>query len=124
MATEVLRRRFDVSEYYRMADAGILREDDRVELIEGEIFQMSPIGKRHAARVARVAKLFERLLGEVAVVWNQGPIRLDKYSELQPDITLLKPRPDFYEGQLPGPADVLLILEVSDSSSAFDQQVK
>lgn len=124
MATDVVRRRFDVSDYYRMADAGILRENDRVELIEGEIIEMSPIGSRHAARVKRAAKVLGRYVGEAAIVSIQDPVRLDNHSEPLPDIALLKPRSDLYETEHPGPADILLILEISDTSSAFDRQVK
>ncbi len=124
MATDVVRRRFDVSEYYRMADAGILREDDRVELIEGEIIQMGPIGSRHAARVTRAERVLRRHLGEVVTVRTQNPVRLDDYSEPEPDIALVKPKGNLYEDAHPGPREVFLILEISDTSSAFDRQVK
>ena len=124
MATDVVRRRFDVSDYYRMADAGILRETDRVELIEGEILQMSPISSGHAARNTRASKVLQRYVGEAAIVSNKHPVRLDAYSEPQPDIAMLKPRADLYEQAHPGPLDILLILEISDTSSAFDRQVK
>jgi len=124
MATDVVRRRFDVSDYYRMAEAGILRPDDRVELIEGEIIQMGPIGSRHAARVKRAARVFGRYVGEAAIVGIQDPVRLDDYSEPEPGIALVKPKADLYEHAHPGPRDILLILEISDTSSAFDRQVK
>lgn len=124
MATDVVRRRFDVSDYYRMADAGILRENDRVELIDGEIIEMGPIGSRHAARVKRAARVLGRYVGEAAIVSIQDPVRLDAHSEPVPDIALLNLRPDLYETVHPGPSDVLLILEISDTSSAFDRQVK
>jgi len=124
MATDVVRRRFDVSDYYRMADAGILRENDRVELIDGEIIQMSPIGSRHAARVTLAEEALRRHLGEAVIVRVQNPVRLDDYSEPEPDIAVVIRRLDRYAQAHPGPRDILLILEISDTSSAFDRQVK
>ena len=124
MALELVRRRFTVGEYYQMAQAGILGEDDRVELIDGEIVEMSPIGRRHAGRVNRLTQLFVRRLGDAAVVSVQNPVRLDEHNEPQPDVMLLRPRADFYEGSIPGPADVLLIVEVADTSAALDRRVK
>jgi Uma2 family endonuclease len=113
-----------VDDYYRMVEVGLLREDERVELIEGEVIRMSPIGSRHAACVARLTKLFSRLAGESAIVWVQNPVRLDDFSEPQPDVALLKPRADFYANAHPTPADVLLIVEVSDTTIGYDRQVK
>jgi hypothetical protein len=107
-----------------MAEAGILREDDRVELIEGEIFQMSPIGSRHAARVTLAEEALRLHIREAVIVRIQSPVRLDDYSEPEPDIAVVKRRPDRYGERHPGPADVLLILELSETSSAFDRQVK
>jgi Uma2 family endonuclease len=125
MSVQVLRRRFTVDEYYRMGEAGILHEDDRVELIEGEIVQMSPIGSRHAACVKRLNGLFSRQIGQTAIVIGvQDPIHLGEYSEPQPDITLLRPRPDFYVSAHPGPADILLVVEVADTSVEYDRGVK
>jgi Uma2 family endonuclease len=107
-----------------MAEAGILRADDRVELIEGEVIRMSPIGSRHAGAVNRLNALFHAKVGSAGVVSVQNPIRLDDYSEPQPDLAILNPRADFYAKELPSPRDVLLIVEVSDTSSAFDRQTK
>ena len=107
-----------------MEVAGILPEDDRVELIEGEIVAMSPVGSRHAAHVARAQAALHGVVGDRAIVWVQNPIDLDDRSEPQPDVALLAPRPDFYEGRHPRPADVLLLLEVSDSAADYDRQVK
>lgn len=117
-------RRFTVEEYYRMAEAGILKEDDRVELIEGEIVEMSPIGRVHAGIVDRLTHLFVTRVGDVAQVRIQNPLRLDERSEPEPDLTLLVPRPDFYTSGHPRPKDVLLLVEVADSSIEFDREVK
>jgi len=124
MAVQVMQRPFTVSEYYRMAEVGILSEDDRVELIEGKVITMSPIGSRHAACVSRLNYLFSRQVGEAAIVSVQNPIRLDDYSEPVPDLALLKPRDDFYARKHPTPTDVLLIVEVADTSEEYDRNVK
>lgn len=124
MALELKRRLFTVEEYYRMAAAGILAEDDRVELIEGEIVEMTPIGRRHAACVDRLNYLFSQALRDKAVVRVQGPIRLGKRSEPQPDLVLLRWRPDFYASVDPTPADVLLLVEVADTTAGTNRQVK
>lgn len=107
-----------------MAAAGVLSEDDRVELVEGEVIEMSPIGSRHAACVGRLTKLLERLAGDRAIVWVQNPVRINDYSEPVPDVALLKRRDDFYAQGKPGPADVLLLVEVADSTLGYDRQVK
>ncbi len=124
MTPRLLRRPFTVAEYHRMAEAGVLGEDDRVELLEGEIVQMTPIGSRHAACVARLTHLFvDRLQGR-AQVNVQNPVHLSERSEPQPDLALLRPRPDFYARAHPGPADVLLLVEVAETSSDVDWTVK
>src|SRR5687767_15230062 len=114
-SVEVTRHSFTVAEYRRMGEAGIFSEDDRVELIGGEVVEMSPIGKRHAACVGRLTQLITLRLRLSAFVWAQNPVQLDDYSEPQPDLAILKPRADFYGQSLPTPADVLLVIEVSDS---------
>ncbi len=124
MAALVTKRRFTVGEYHRLAEAGILSEDDRVELLEGEIFEMSPISSRHASCVDRLVQLFSERLGRRAIVRVQNPVRLSEYSEPQPDLTLLKPRADFYRAAHPQPDDVLLLVEVSETSGEFDRRVK
>jgi Uma2 family endonuclease len=124
MSLQISRRHFNLDEYYRMAAAGVFREDDRVELIEGEIIEMSPIGSRHAACVGRLSKFFERLAGDYAIVWVQNPVQINDYSEPLPDVALLKTRSDFYAQGKPQPADVLLIVEVADSSVEYDHQIK
>lgn len=123
MTTQLLRRRFTVDEYYRMAQAGILTQDDRVELIDGEIVEMAPLGSRPAATVARLTMLFSRL-GNRAIIRVQNPIHLGERSELQPDLTLPTPRPDYYASAHPGPEDVLLVVEVADTSLEYDREVK
>jgi Uma2 family endonuclease len=124
MSVQIDRRVFSVDDYYRMVEVGLLREDERVELIEGEVIRMSPIGSRHAACVARLTKLFSRLAGDGAIVWVQNPVRLDDFSEPQPDVALLKPRADFYSHAHPAVADVLLVVEVAETTIGYDRQVK
>lgn len=124
MAVDIVRHCFTVQEYHRMAEAGLFTEDDRVELIEGDILEMSPIGSRHAACVKRLIRLFDRRVRDRAIVAAQDPIQLGHSSEPQPDIALLKPRSDFYAAQHPGPADVLLLVEVGDTTIEYDRQVK
>jgi Uma2 family endonuclease len=124
MPVALRTRRFTVDEYYRMAQVGILSEQDRVELIDGEVLPMSPIGSRHSATVDRVNHAFNSRLSGRAIVRVQGPVRLDLYTEPEPDILLLRPRADFYASGHPGPADVLLIVEVADSSIGYDRDVK
>ena len=107
-----------------MAEAGILSEDDRVELIEGEIVEIAPIGSRHGGHVNRLNRLFSQRAGDQAIVSVQNPVRLGEHSEPKPDLTLLKPRPDFYASSHPGPEDVLLVVEVAETSAAYDLEVK
>lgn len=124
MSVQVARRYFSVDEFHRMGTAGIFSEDDRVELIEGEILQMSPIGSRHVAVVNRVTREFTRILGDRVIVSVQNSIVLHNFSEPQPDIAILKPRVDFYAESLAGAADVLLVVEVSDTTLAYDREIK
>lgn len=115
--------RFTVAEYYRMAEAGILAADDRVELIEGEILEMSPIGVRHPAVIDKIAALVrERVSG--LMVRIQHPVRLSERSEPQPDLALVHAREDYYATAHPGPQDVLLLIEVADSSVMYDRNLK
>ena len=124
MATApVTTYRFSVDEYHKMAEAGILHEDDRIELIEGKIVEMTPVGSRHVACVNRLNQLFSLSLGERVVISVQNPLRIAD-SEPEPDIVLLEPREHFYAEQLPGPDDALLVVEVADSSLAYDREVK
>jgi Uma2 family endonuclease len=125
MAAEPIRRRFTTAEYHAMAESGILAPDDRVELIEGEIWQMSPIGPPHVSRVTRLSYAFiSNLKKEEALVISQSPIHLDDFSEPQPDLALLRYREDFYASKLPAAEDVLLVVEVSDTTIHYDRRVK
>jgi len=124
MAVQIAKYHFNVSEYYRMFEAGILSWNDRFELIDGEIIRMTPIGTHHAACVDRLNSLLNRYTGLDAIVSVQSSIRLSDFSEPQPDIALLRPREDFYAGEHPGSADVLLVIEVADSSLGYDRDVK
>ena len=118
------RHPLTVHDFHQMGEAGILGHSDRVELIDGEIIDMSPIGALHAAIVARLASSFSQRLGGAAVVWCQNPVRLDDISEPEPDIAILRPKADFYMTAHPGPTDVLLVIEVADSSLAYDLGTK
>jgi Uma2 family endonuclease len=120
----VTRRKLDVGEYHRMAEAGILGEDDRVELIEGELVAMAPIGSGHAGTVNALTQLLVTAVAGRAIVAVQNPVRLGGYSEPQPDFALLKPRPDAYRSATPTPEDVLLLIEVADTSGRYDRRVK
>jgi Uma2 family endonuclease len=107
-----------------MADVGILEPGERVELIEGEVVRMAAIGSRHAACVKRLNQLLSDAVREDALVQVQDPMRLDEFSEPEPDIALLRPRPDFYATRHPRPEDALLIVEVADATIAYDRDVK
>lgn len=122
---EPLKRLFTRDEYYAMAEAGILGPEDRVELIEGEIYRMAPIGNPHAGCVNRLVGGFASLIADRrAVLSPQNPVNLTDISEPQPDVTLLRPRTDFYGDGHPTPEDVLLLVEVADSSIGFDRHTK
>jgi Uma2 family endonuclease len=118
------RHSLTVEDYYRMAEVGILGPDDRVELIDGEIIDMPPIGELHAGTVTQLRYLLQRAVGDRAIVFEQNPAILGQYSAPQPDLALLEPRADFYKSGLPRPADILLIVEVADSSLRYDRDVK
>jgi Uma2 family endonuclease len=118
----VRRRRFTVEEYHRMGEAGILGEGERVELIEGEVIEMNPIGSRHAACVKMLTKLLSGALGEDLLLDVQNPVRLSGGLEPQPDLMVVRARD--YRDSLPGPEDVLLVIEVSDTTLGYDRNVK
>jgi Uma2 family endonuclease len=124
MSLQIARHCFTVAEFERMGEAGIFAKDARLELIEGEIVELSPIGSRHLACVNFLSRFLNRTLGDMAIVSTQNPVRLDDYSEPQPDIALLRLRDDFYRHKLPAPPDVLLIIEVSDTTVVYDRLVK
>jgi Uma2 family endonuclease len=124
MAVQVTRWQFTAADYERMVETGILAEDDRVELIDGEVIAMSPIGPPHAAIVNRLNALLNIQLAGAAIVSVQNPIRLNDYSEPQPDLAVLRPRDDFYAESHPLAADVLLLIEVADTSLGYDRDQK
>ena len=121
---ELARRLFTIEEYHRMAEAGILGPDEQVELIEGEIVQMAPIGPRHAGCVINATRLFITKLGDRAVVSPQNPVVIRPRSEPHPDLLLLRPRAVSYSRELPNSQDVLLAIEVADTTVRFDRLVK
>lgn len=112
--------RFTVEDFHRMADAEIFDPDARVELLDGEIVEMSPIGNRHAGSVNRLTAFFTAGLGPRVVVAVQNPIQIGDFSQPQPDLVLLRPRPDFYGDGHANPPDVLLAVEVADTSLRYD----
>lgn len=120
----VEQRLFTVEEYQRMGETGILGEDDRVELIEGRIVRMTPIGIPHTGAVKELLGLFSELAGARAVLSVQDPVVLGELSEPQPDVVLLKPPRATYRRRHPRPEDVLLLIEVADTSAAYDRDVK
>jgi Uma2 family endonuclease len=124
MSAQLEPRLFNVTEYYKMAKAGILKPDDRVELIEGEIIKMTAIGSPHAACVSRLVRLLSKAIGDTAILSPQNPVRLDDFSEPVPDIALLKARVDYYAARHPTPKDALLVIEVADSSLLKDRNIK
>ena len=117
------RRLFTVEEYCTMADAGILSEDERVELLDGEIVVMPPIGEPHEDSTTRLSRDLTHLLYDRAWVRVQNSVRLDNYGLPEPDIAIVRPRDDYHR-QRPTPADVFLLIEVADTSLEFDREVK
>ena len=122
--SDVQRYRFSVDAFARMGEAGVFTEDDRVELIDGEIRKMTPIGARHAGMVNRLTELLVTRLAGLATVIVQNPIRLDRRTEPQPDLVVARRRKGFYADRHPGPGDVLLVIEVADSSVRYDRAEK
>ena len=118
------KHRFSVKEYYRMAETGVLRPDARVELLNGEIIDMSPIGPFHGGVVGRLTRVFNKLSKNRWLVWPQNPLHLDDHSEPEPDVMLLKPGPDDYTSRHPQPDDVFLLIEVSDTTLDYDHAEK
>ena len=124
LANKTHKFTFTTHQYHLMYEAGVFSEGDRLELINGEITGMSPIGRKHATCVARLSALLTIRLDRKAIIWPQNSILLDNGSEPQPDLTILKFREDFYEEGLQTPSDILLIIEVADSTIAYDREVK
>lgn len=121
---ELTRHRFTVAEYMRMAEVDLLGEDSRVELVWGEIVEMSPIYIGHTSTVKRLIRLLTQTLGDRIILGVQDPVQLSNDSLPQPDIAVLRPQDDFYSEQQPGPNDILLLIEVADSSLKYDRRVK
>jgi Uma2 family endonuclease len=125
MSELLTRHRFTVEEYHRMGEAGILPDERRHELICGDIVLREPIGAYHAGTVGRLTRLFTSRLGDRAIVFVQNPVQFPQEdTELQPDVTLLRPRDDFYTSRHPQAADVLLLIEVADTTLRLDRRVK
>jgi Uma2 family endonuclease len=120
----VRRRKLDVHDYHRMGEAGILTREDRVELIDGELLEMSPIGVGHVGTVIALTHLLMRQVADRAFISVQSSVRLDEYNEPEPDFAVLRPPLSRYREALPGVVDVLLLVEVADSSLRFDRAVK
>lgn len=118
------RHRVSADDYQRMGAAGVLGPEARVELIDGEVIDMAPIGSRHWAAVSRIDRLLHKAVRERAIVGTQTSFRLSPYSEPQPDIALFKPRDDFYSKALPTAADALLVIEVADTTARYDREIK
>lgn len=120
--TVPVRHKLTVNDYHKMAEAGILTEDDRVELIEGELIDMAPIGSLHADYVDRLAELLISRIGGKFRVRIQNPIQLDDYSEPEPDVVIAQNRS--YQEAHPGPQDILLLIEVADTTLKYDRDIK
>ncbi len=113
-----------VAQYEQMGETGFLQADERVELLGGNIVDMSPIGRRHAAFVSRLHQIFNDVLTKKIIIWAQNPVILDDYSEPEPDLVILKAKADFYESAKPIAEDVFLLVEISDSTLAKDRNIK
>jgi Uma2 family endonuclease len=120
----IVRKKFRSEEVRKMIKVGILPEESGWELIRGEIVRRMSIGSKHVGTVIKLGKIFETMVGDEVFVSSQNPVHLDEYNEPEPDIALLKPRDDFYTESLPTPADVLLLVEVSDSTVEYDRETK
>lgn len=118
------RHKLSLKAYHQMARAGILDEDSRVELIYGELIDMAPIGSRHAWMLSLLNKILVDAVGNAAIVYPQNPIALPPDSEPQPDMALLRPKASGYGDALPGAADVLLLIEVADTTIEYDRTIK
>lgn len=124
MQTALKRHRFSVDDWHRMGDTGVLSPDLRAELIEGEIFEMPPIGPLHSGHEKRLLHWFRSRVGDEILLSAQDPLRLGNFSEPQPDLMLLRIREDFYADAHPEASDVLLLVEVADTSLSDDRNVK
>ena len=132
MDTSIAVRRLSVQDYHQMAESGILQPDERIELLEGQIIQMAAKGTAHSAAVTRIERLLRNRLGVGAafpmedrvLLRFQDPVRLNDYSEPEPDVAVVQPNTLFYEDHHPIPSEVFLLIEVSDTTLKFDREVK
>jgi Uma2 family endonuclease len=124
MFAQLERHRFTVTDYHRLLETGVLNEDSRVELLDGEIIKMAPIGPRHAACVDKLNAFLQRKVSRMAIVRVQNPILLNEYSEPEPDLSLLKQRSDYYKQGHPTPDDILVAIEVADTTVDSDRAFK
>jgi Uma2 family endonuclease len=124
MSAQIPRRKFSISDYHRMAETGILSENERIELIAGDIVTKIPVGSRHTSCVKSLRQLFTTMLADTVVVWVQNPICLGEYSEPEPDLALLKLRPDLYSEHRPTAKDVFLIVEMTEQAGDYERDVK
>ena len=113
-----------INHFQKMIERGIFEEDEHIELIEGELIAMAPIGPDHSSKTRKLNRQFSQKIGDLALVDMQNPIVLDDHSEPEPDLALLRPRDDFYETANPTAKDVLLLVEVADSSLNYDKKTK
>ncbi|MFN7573110.1 MAG: Uma2 family endonuclease [Betaproteobacteria bacterium] len=120
----VVRHRLTVDDYYKMAETGVLTPQAKLELINGEVVDMPPMGTRPGSRVARLERLLHEAIGRRAMVRTQLPLRLNKFDEPEPDFAVVKPREDFYEEAHPCGADTLLVIEVAETSARYDREIK
>jgi Uma2 family endonuclease len=120
----VKRRAITVEAYHRMGEVGIIAPGERVELIEGEVVEMAPIGSRHSGMVGRLTRLLVHAVGDRGLVFVQNPVRLNRTSEPQPDFAVLKPRADDYQSATPRADEVLLLVEIAESSLKYDRELK
>jgi len=118
------RRKLSADQFEQIGRTGILGPEARVELLDGEMIEMAPIGSRHASAVALLSRHFNRAVADDALVWTQSALRLAEDSEPQPDLMLLRPAADSYRAANPRPADVFLLIEVADTTLAFDRETK
>ncbi|WP_330205281.1 Uma2 family endonuclease [Cyanobacterium sp. Dongsha4] len=121
---QLLTRKFTIEQYHRMGETNIFHPEERLELIKGKIVPMSPLGLKHMTTVNRLTNLFYRHLLDKALISVQNSIQLDNYSEPQPDLVVAKLRDDFYATKPIQPDDICLLIEVSDSTIKYDQEVK
>ena len=123
MSVSLSRRLFKTQEFRDMIEAGVFQEDDRLELVDGEIVEMSPIGNRHATCVRKLIAVFRRV-GERALLDAHTPLGISEDNDFYPDVVLLRPRSDTYAESIPRASDTLLVIEVADTTLRFDRSIK